>query len=1027
VLSTFHLISSPLDLTPFAFTVAGLAVAWALFRYRLLDVMPVARRAVVDGMSDGVIVLDVQGRVLDLNPVAQQIVGARVSDVLGRPVAEVFADYSELVERYCDVTEARTEVALGEGEAQRHYDLSISSLHDRYGRPTGRLIVLRDITERQQAEAALMAQKQLLENLVAVARAAAKQPNLEATLQNVLDVAITLTEAELGSIFLLDESGAVTHSILARGTAAPAQRQEILSRVMEAGLAGWVARHRQSALVQDTARDDRWLTLLDVPYTARSALAVPILSGSTLLSVLTLQHPTPGHFNSEHAGLMQAAADQMALAVCNAQIFDAQRRIADRQTAFYEALRTVAEQTDPDYVARAAVEAITRIAGWPNVVIALPDDDETHWVIRAASGTLLYTTRRAFSIEQGVIGRAFRTAQTQFVPGVSADLDYIVGHPDIRSQLAVPMRRGGRTLGVISIESDRLAAFDADDVRLVESLAEAVALALNHARLYNTAHQHAANLSALYTITRMASQSLVLEDVLSQTLSSALKLLGFQAGLVGLADPADGRLRLAAEHGLPPPLSERLRRDGLDGTLCAYVHFCQEGLVVGDIEQEVPVDAQDSSTNLAADLAALGFRSYAGIPLLHREQSLGSMSLFSHRRRTSLTDASALLTTIGHQVATAVANARLFQTSVDEHSRLQALIESSRDGIVLIGTDLRMLVTNAPALELLRLPGEPEDWTNRSVRDALMILRRHAPAMVRASLATMRRIQRGDERPGEGEYKVPPRTIHWLNLPVLAGDVLLGHLVVLRDVTQERLLEKMRDDLTHTMVHDLRSPLTGVSVSLQFLTGKRADNLSPSQRRMLNIAREGTEKMIELVDNILDVSRLESGRMPLQRTSVSLADLVAETLRAQSPLAAEKGQRLESDAPPALPPAWADRELIGRVLQNLVGNAIKFTATGGMVKAVVRQGNQEDPEPSHLYVSVSDNGPGIPAGLQNRLFQKFVTGEREGSGSGLGLAFCRLVAEAHGGRIWVESEPGQETTFTFALPVAQESDSQDRA
>jgi signal transduction histidine kinase len=175
--------------------------------------------------------------------------------------------------------------------------------------------------------------------------------------------------------------------------------------------------------------------------------------------------------------------------------------------------------------------------------------------------------------------------------------------------------------------------------------------------------------------------------------------------------------------------------------------------------------------------------------------------------------------------------------------------------------------------------------------------------------------------------------------------------------------------------------------------------------------------MLGLVNGILDVSRLESGRMPLNRTSVEMGTLIAETLRAQAPLAADKGLRLESDVPPTLPPAWVDAELIGRVLQNLAGNAIKFTPAGGVIRLEVKSG--ESGGRSVLLVSVSDNGPGIPDEIRNRLFQRFVAGRQEGRGSGLGLAFCKLAVEAQGGHIEVRSTPGRGATFTFALNLAE--------
>jgi len=450
----------------------------------------------------------------------------------------------------------------------------------------------------------------------------------------------------------------------------------------------------------------------------------------------------------------------------------------------------------------------------------------------------------------------------------------------------------------------------------------------------------------------------------------------------------------------------------------------QEGLVVGTLEPEIPRDIRNSTADAAQVagqwfdelLAAAGFRTYAGTPLLHGGQALGALTLFSRRTRASLTEDMGLLTSIGHQVATAVANAQLFEAIARERSRLRALLEASRDGIALVGTDLRVLIINAPALVLLGLPGEPDEWINQPVREMLATLEPHAPDVATWARDEIQRIQQGNRQPAEGEYEVPPRTLHWLNLPVQAGKRIQGWLLVFRDVTEERSIERMREDLTHTMVHDLRNPLGSIFTSLLLVEKDEQENLSENQRFLLRIARNNAQRMLKIVDDILAVSRLESGRMELQRASVQLADLVAGVLRAQAPLAAEKELRLQSEVPSALPPAWADAWLLERVLQNLVDNAIKFTPPGGTVTLTVRQ-SEENLKPPCLHVSVTDDGPGVPPDLQQRVFQKFVTGGQEGSGSGLGLAYCKLVVEAHGGRIWVESAPDQGATFTFSLPI----------
>ena len=832
-----------LDLTPFGYTLTGLVTTWGLVRFRLLDTVPVARDAVVTGMADGVMVLNAQDRIVDLNPAAERIIGWSISEAVGQPADRVLSSWPDLVESYHGMEDAYTEIAVHEGEVQHTYELRISPMRDRRGRFTGHLIVFHDITDRKQVEAALVAQKQWFEKLVAVARATAERFTLDATLQNVLEVAASLTGAEHGSLFLLGEDDVVTHAILARGKVTPAQEQEIVGLVMDRGLSGRVVRDRKAALVGDTTHDDRWLMLPDAPYTARSALVVPIMSRSSVLGVLTLTHPGVDHFNAEHLEWMQAAADQMALALRNAQIYDAQRRLANRQATLYEVLRAVGAYLDPEAVIKVAVIVVARMTSWPAVAVLLPDKEDresaTHLVVHAVAGVLSGVEGRHLPIDQGITGRAFRMGQTQYVPDVSADPDYVADDPAIYSELAVLLQRGERVLGVLNIESDRRSAFDTEDIQLAESLGEAIALAVDTARLFK--------------------------------------------------EVADGR------------------------------------------------------------------------------------------------------------------------------GRLQALIESSRDGIILVEMDGRVPVVNAPALELLGLPGQPEDWIDQTIRDGLVILRRHVPKVVRAALAEIRRIEKGDEPSGEGECEVSPRTIHWLNLPVMSGTTPLGRLLILRDVTEERLLDRMRDDLTHTMVHDLRNPLTAISVSLQFLDTLIADTASSYERQMLDIAQESSQKMLGLVSAILDISRLENGRMPVVRTQVSLDDLVAGVLDSQAPLATEKRLHLESDIPPDLPPAWVDAKLIERVLQNLVGNAIKFTPSGGVIR--VTAGIDDTAEHPRLLVSVSDTGPGIPPEIQDRLFQKFVTGRQEERGSGLGLAFCRMVVEAHGERIWVESTPGSGTTLFHTLPM----------
>jgi PAS domain S-box-containing protein len=151
------------DISPLTFAIGNLIVAWGLFRYRLFDIVPMAHHAVIEGMSDAIVVLDTQNRVVDLNPAAQEAIGREASKVIGQPVSEVYSDYPDLIEQYRDTEKASAEIAVGTEEDRRHFELRVSALHDRRGQLTGRLVVVRDITERKRAEEELRERTRQLE------------------------------------------------------------------------------------------------------------------------------------------------------------------------------------------------------------------------------------------------------------------------------------------------------------------------------------------------------------------------------------------------------------------------------------------------------------------------------------------------------------------------------------------------------------------------------------------------------------------------------------------------------------------------------------------------------------------------------------------------------------------------------------------------------------------------------------------------------------------------------------------------
>jgi signal transduction histidine kinase len=229
-------------------------------------------------------------------------------------------------------------------------------------------------------------------------------------------------------------------------------------------------------------------------------------------------------------------------------------------------------------------------------------------------------------------------------------------------------------------------------------------------------------------------------------------------------------------------------------------------------------------------------------------------------------------------------------------------------------------------------------------------------------------------------------------------------------------LEKLRDDLTHMIIHDLRTPLTSVISGMQ--TMEVMGELNEDQRELMDIAIAGGETLLGMINDLLDVEQMESGSMQLHYAELTATALVASAISQVAQLAGSYKLTLVRQIAANLPPFQGDESKLCRTLVNLLGNAIKFTPAGGTVTVMVRYGN----DGRSLVFSVSDTGEGIPNEAFERIFEKFGQVESRQRGrkisTGLGLTFCKLAVEAHGGSIGVESEPGQGSTFHFTIPLS---------
>jgi PAS domain S-box-containing protein len=351
--------------------------------------------------------------------------------------------------------------------------------------------------------------------------------------------------------------------------------------------------------------------------------------------------------------------------------------------------------------------------------------------------------------------------------------------------------------------------------------------------------------------------------------------------------------------------------------------------------------------------------------------------------------------------------------------RLVAILNAIDEGIILVDVEGQILLTNQ---QLSNFSGLKEDDLLEATIFELMDPELGQIGFNRTEINLLMTGLKNLQLPASPktifEVKDSQRTliIERNTLPFWDHDgKISGLLIVLRDITEEREIEETREAITETIVHDVRSPLSAIIGSLELLTSELSEKEGRIVHQAILVAQRSANRILSLTEALLDIARLESGQMNLLLTDINLKSLISELMIEFTILANENNVIIQNQIEDEFYNTMADKDKLIRVITNLVDNAIKFSPQGGLVKISV-DGEHENV----LMVKIADSGPGVPPDYQEKIFDRFVQVPGQKSrrrGTGLGLTFCKLVVEAHGGEIWVEPNLLGGSTFIFSLPI----------
>ncbi len=786
----------------------------------------------------------------------------------------------------------------------------------------------------------------------------------------------------------------------------------------------------QALLVSyDVSEATRQLVLEPPAESMQSWLGVPLLAGGKLLGAMIVTSDDPQqHFGPDDLRLLSTIAASAGVTLENARLYERQIARANQLNTLNQILALLTGTLSPEEVMDVILSSASLIseATATSLYQFVDENQQTLTLVRSAGLSDEFVSNPAMPILTDL------KQPPILIDNVLKDIHAapyrpIMGGEGKAAWAELPMIVGTTALGVLVFYYDQPQVFSEDQVEILRAFTNQAAQAIKNARLYTTTDQmlerRAEQMYALAALGRQLTATMSLRSICNLVLARALELTGSTTGFIVLKD--EDELSVVAESGYPPMSLNP-----------AYILASLTGSV---LENGQVAHYHDLRVEQVAPAVMPTTRSQLTVPILRGGMTLGAITLESDYIRAFSEDDSNFVTQLANQTIIAIDNTRLFERITEARDRLQVILNAMTEAIVLVDKTGQIALAN-PRVDMIGLI--PKDLLSQDVD---LLLERPdldlAERMGFQSDQKVRKLLKELRTPGAwvGSEPISYTVEAEHGLIYIRREVIpirtetsepMGMLLVFYDETEERELIQMRNDLSSMIVHDLRSPLTAVTTALKLIWDFVPDDSTfrPLVESTTQTSQRAIRKLLSRVDSLLDISKMESGQINLDTEPAELATLADNVCGELSPLAHELDVTVASKIDDEIPLFNIDADKVERVLQNLVDNALKFCPSHGSVTIQAYQPGTNGAEEGFARIDVVDTGPGVPDEYKSRLFERFVQVKgRRGArrGIGLGLTFCRLVTEAHGGRIWIEDNPAGGSIFAFTLPVLKEPDRTD--